>query len=1211
MSDIDNNPFQKDNLFENNTKETPSLFGNSSTQINFGAFSGQGGLFGPTQSNTLFFNNNDTGGTLFGNTLTSTNNDNPFRANQGNNNSSLFGNNNDDSNNKEKNDENSRKNALFGTDESKFNFGQSFSLNNSSKLFGNNSTINPFATQKKDDEKKNENNKDSNQLFTSFLNNNNNGNTGFLFNTKNENENQSSQKKETNNINSNSTLFGITPGNNNNFSNIFKNNISNNDNKNENNIFGKKDAQFSFFNKNDNHYSLFSGQKEEEEKGDEKEEKQKEEKEEEQKEEKDNDNKNTSNNPFININNNSTFLNKKEEKPIKSSKESIFEMQNSPKKNNILESLNQNSQPKENVFEISTSKPKNNMFTEKNGQNNNQDLFLFNNEALKENNENKIIINNEIQNDSSLFNSNNKNSLFENLNKKQEINEIGQMNDMDVEEEVKEEASSSKSDIINNIWLSDNEEIIDDDTDVNKKIDYKNIEEKSKNIPNNINYLNLAIIPEISEYYFNLMKSSLNNINYDSNLENSIYLSNYILEVLHNQINQINDNDEKKSELINITTIYAYFDAFILHRNDVVYLMKLRDELFYKYFMPIETGINIDKMDKDFYNNARNKIDSIKNILKSIYLYLTMLDISKAKQKIIELNRMYKEFISKNVLGEKTLEFSDLFLNMEKIISIFYDIYNLKENFNSKQIISSFKMNSIFQDVKETIFELQKYLSFNEREENVKKIFNECQKICGMFAGDVKFIINEYNRDNIHLIILGNIFYRFYLNDFIRGLQNCLKENKHIDKDKNLINKYIFNIIKNCDSNQIEIVQELKGNYPFLLRYHMIEILSQNNFIYHIENQEQYLKKEAFLFFQMMRDSKISFKYYLNYFLFYPNYEIFTLDSGNDIQNLKEDISNELREEGYRKALDYALVYICYRFNNNDNIEELFDEINEIKKEINEKINNNFSNDIIYKINKLCLNKFIEQNIFNYSLIYYIDNYKLENQDFLKSQILEERKQLCAENDINFDYSKQFDKLIINFYLKTNYIFNINKFREVYESNEKQIQEEYKEYQQLLKLILSKKNHSPIDNSVQFMQNYIEFLLDVIKHNLNKIENNNENSADIEDITQKFFAKCYPLPKCPSFIWYHILMIIKNVIDENIYYFNSNSFLDNDNSCEQLFVWDKKLIYDLIKIEKMKNNNITFDEAQKMYENAVVFINDLLQGIYFNQNIFSSSYNNN
>ena len=31
--------------------------------------------------------------------------------------------------------------------------------------------------------------------------------------------------------------------------------------------------------------------------------------------------------------------------------------------------------------------------------------------------------------------------------------------------------------------------------------------------------------------------------------------------------------------MINIATIYIYFDAFILHRNDVIYLMKLRDEL--------------------------------------------------------------------------------------------------------------------------------------------------------------------------------------------------------------------------------------------------------------------------------------------------------------------------------------------------------------------------------------------------------------------------------------------------------------------------------------------------------------------------------------------------------------------------------------------------------------------------------------------------------
>ena len=118
----------------------------------------------------------------------------------------------------------------------------------------------------------------------------------------------------------------------------------------------------------------------------------------------------------------------------------------------------------------------------------------------------------------------------------------------------------------------------------------------------------------------------------------------------------------------------------------------------------------------------------------------------------------------------------------------------------------------------------------------------------------------------------------------------------------------------------------------------MIEILSQNEFLYHIENQERYLKQETFLFYQMLRDSKIPFKYYLNYFLFCPNFEIFIVDSINNVNNLPEDPSEDMRDEGYRRALDYALIYITYKFNNYDNIEELIDEINEIKSEINKKI---------------------------------------------------------------------------------------------------------------------------------------------------------------------------------------------------------------------------------------------------------------------------------
>ena len=360
-----------------------------------------------------------------------------------------------------------------------------------------------------------------------------------------------------------------------------------------------------------------------------------------------------------------------------------------------------------------------------------------------------------------------------------------------------------------------------------------------------------------------------------------------------------------------------------------------------------------------------------------------------------------------------------------------------------------------------------------------------------------------------------------------------------------------------------------------------------------------------------MRDIKMPFKYYLNYFLFYPNFEIFVIDNIDDIDKIDDDnISNEIKEEGYRRALDYALVYISYKFseisNDNEEIEELVNEINEIKEEIKTKISNNYSNDIIYKINKLCLNKFMEKNIFKYAILCYIDNYNIENKDFQKLKIRQQRNELCAENDLNFDYSKQFDKVIINLYLKTNYLFDINEFRKLYGNNREKIKQEYDEYRNLLKAILNEKENSSVDNNVNFIINYIEFLLDVIKHNINIIQGNSNYNVDIATSIKKFYESCFPLPKCPPFIWYHILIILKTVIDNNISLFNNDTFLsDNDDVCEQVFIWDDKLIYNLIKIEKMKKNKIGYEEAQQMYEKAATFLNDFIQGVYINQNLFS------
>ena len=1190
---INNN--KSNNIFGNNQNQSNSIFSNTNNSI-----SGQFSLFGTgTTTNNLFSNSNGGGGLNFGNLFGQTpeNNaqkekkttvlfgSNPFSSGN-NNNNTLFGfnnnNNKETDKKKDEEEENSRRNEINFTNNNNnnnFNFSSSFSMQNKD----NNKSTFLFS---------------SNNTFSAAKDNNNNA--GALFGAPKNSNNVSLFDAPKNN--NNGSLFGDLKNNNTKTisSGLF-------DSKGNNNMFEtkKEETIINIETKTDNGKGLFS------------------------------ENNFKKNNIFAETNNNEgkpkfgLFNNNISNEEHKSS--SLFNSQINKKENieekieinnssNIFNNFNNdknntsnNKNNFDNIFDSNIKKrdetPKKNIFSDnklifdkKETSDNKNIKTLF---SMENKNDDNLFNNNEITTNTSIFKNDNNNLIK--LNNIDNINDMNNMKDMDVEEDAKDETLSTKSDVINNIWISDNEEIIDDDIDANKKIDYKKIEEKSKNIPNNINDLNLLIIPELSEFYFNLMKSADNNICYNSNLNNSICLSNKILEILTQIIDNCED-EEKKNELINITTIYIYFDAFILHRNDIVYLMRLRDELFYRYYMPIETVINMDKKNNEIYGSSRNNIESIINTLRHIYFYLTMLDISKANQKMMELNRLYKDILRKKLLGDKTFVFNDLFLNIEKIIKIYNDIFNLKENFNSKQLISSFNMNSIFQDVKETIFNLQTDISINNNnDENIKKIFCECQKICGMFAGDINYIVNEYNINDIHLIILGNIFYRFHLNDFIRELQKCLNTYKNnYDQDNNIINKYILKIINNCDSNQIEIIQELKGNYPFLLRYHMVEILSQNNFLYHIENQEKFLKNEAFLLFQMFKDAKVPFKYYLNYFLFYPYYEIFTLDSGNDIDKLPDDPSDDMKEEGYRNALDYALIYISFRFNNYDDIEELINEINEIKYEINRKIKNIYSADIIYKINKLCLNKFIEKNIYKYSICYYIDNYKLENEDFQKLQLHQIRKQLCAENDFNYDYPKQFDKVIINFYLDTNYLFNFNKFKEIYDNDKNQILKQYNEYQGLLKIIYNKKNNITIDNNVLFIINYIEFLLDVISYNLNKIEKN-ENNVNIVVSTKKFFDNCFPLPKCPSFIWYHIIMIIKNVIDDNIALFNNDTFFDNENNiCEQLFVWEKKLIYDLIKIEKMNHNIISYEESKKMYENAVTFINDITQGIYFNQNIFSN-----
>ena len=113
--------------------------------------------------------------------------------------------------------------------------------------------------------------------------------------------------------------------------------------------------------------------------------------------------------------------------------------------------------------------------------------------------------------------------------------------------------------------------------------------------------------------------------------------------------------------------------------------------------------------------------------------------------------------------------------------------------------------------------------------------------------------------------------------------------------------------------------------------------------------------------------------------------------------------------------------------------------------------------------------KYNERNIYKYSILSYIENYNIENKDIKKLQTRQQRNQLCADNEINYEYPKQFDKVIINLYLNTNYIFNHNEFTEIYENNKEKIDQDYKDIKELLNILLNKKEQLSVDNEVRFI----------------------------------------------------------------------------------------------------------------------------------------------
>ena len=232
----------------------------------------------------------------------------------------------------------------------------------------------------------------------------------------------------------------------------------------------------------------------------------------------------------------------------------------------------QSNKEENNLFKMTSE---NNRFDKKEDNSN----IYYNNEYSK--NEIKTVNIVEMDNNNDVSNSKYINKFIQNKNEEENSNEN---EEMEIDEDIKKDSISINSDIINNLWVPDNDEIIEDEIDANKRIDYKILEENSKNKKNNINALNLLILPELSEYYFEKSKLIYDYSDSGSTPKEkfSIEISGKIIEILNKLIKNENLKNENYDEWINIVKIFIYFDAFILHRTDTIFLMKFRDNLFYK-----------------------------------------------------------------------------------------------------------------------------------------------------------------------------------------------------------------------------------------------------------------------------------------------------------------------------------------------------------------------------------------------------------------------------------------------------------------------------------------------------------------------------------------------------------------------------------------------------------------------------------------------------
>ena len=611
-------------------------------------------------------------------------------------------------------------------------------------------------------------------------------------------------------------------------------------------------------------------------------------------------------------------------------------------------------------------------------------------------------------------------------------------------------------------------------------------------------------------------------------------------QLMQSNNNQNYSNSSSEFEILYI--IFSYFDFFVSHFGDLKYLFSIKNEFIY-------TILRVDPI----IPSTKTYVDVLLNIKRD----LSFCDLKSAQEKLKSLTHSRQE----STIDENLIEYyKDIYTQLAYLLEILISITEPGAEIDWNSIISY--MNRDFskkiKDCMDTLKEIA--------EKSVNKVDQTLiltSDIIGIIAGDEQKIINDLNKKDIHLIICANVFYRFYFANFYAVMNRMVELVKKGEKYEQLITQ-MLSIDSNKGDQLFQLIQKLKGNFPFLLRFHMFVIMNDLDMLNTGDNG----KAEYLFLFNNLIEINASFENFAKYMFSFIETEdkiekIVSDYSIKCICKIIEQIQEKNNGENNSQINDIIQ-------NNEQNNNIIFkSSISAIKKEIRSF---KFGKKIIQEINDILFWKYLEKNYINEALEIYLDNYLLSQEE----SVTDNEKKLYKDQIIT-EKDSYFDHFLILFFENANI-----------KADEHLSSEILNLFQEIREILMNKKEILP--SKLDFTLKYMEFFLnlDVIGFTKDSINEIGEDSYC--KIMNDFFEYCFIKKKCPSVMWISVLKNIKLNYEKNCE--NVDNFqLLNKEKCQ--IAWDNLQMYENSIKRKMKIVHFDNETINKVFDEMSDFLFDI------------------